>query len=537
MTDGAMETGPFFIGTAEPSSEANAEIIGSKAALLAEMARLGLTVPPAFVLPTRLCDGVNRQEDAAERALKEGLRAGIAWLENATGRRFGDSRKPLFVSVRSGAAKSMPGMLDTVLNVGMTSGAVQGLVRMTGNPLLAWDSCRRFVQSFAEAVYAVPTGEFETCLAGMLETEGVASEAEIDCEAMERLYRQFIDVVTESCGRRPPEDPMDQLEAATRAVYASWRSPRACEYRRINGLDDLLGTAVTVQSMVFGNSGGRSGAGVAFSRNPGTGANELYVDFLFNAQGEDIVSGRRIPGDLSVFCKWLPDAAQQLTAAARRLEAHFKDVQDMEFTVEQGRLYFLQTRAAKRTPSAALRIAVDMAREGLITPKEAQERLAHVDLNRARRMKFKGAPAPLAKAAPASPGVASGRIALDSESAKRLAAEAGSVILVRREPSTEDIVGFDAAAGILTMVGGRTAHAAVVARQLGKVCLVGCRALEIDERARQITLAGRAFKEGDWLSMDGESGEIFPGAVEIVAERPEAELAALESLRAEAGGG
>jgi len=529
MTDAVSE--PFFVTLADASLDANVELVGSKAAQLARMSRLGLPVPPAFVMPTSLCNGVNRKDGAALHALKSGVRRGVARLEAATGRRFGDSRLPLFVSVRSGAARSMPGMLDTILDVGMNNDTVQGLIRLTGNPRLAWDSYRRFMQSYSEVVGGVPSAEFERPLNAMLGAEDAASEDELDCEALERLTHDFIEIALRPSGRRPPEDPFEQLDAAALAVYASWESARAREYRRINGLENLAGTAVTVQAMVFGNSGNRSGAGVAFSRNPATGANEPYIDFLFDAQGEDVVSGRRTPGDASLLAKWLPEIAQDLAVASRRLEQDFKDVQDIEFTVEDGKLYFLQTRSAKRTPRAALRIAVDLVREGLIAPAEALHRLEGVDLDRAGIATLRGEVTPLATAVSASPGVASGRIALDSATAGRMAEDGEPAVLVRRDPSTDDVAGFNAAAGILTMVGGRTAHAAVVARQLGKVCLVGCTSLEIDESSRRITLAGRELSEGDWLSIDGESGEISSGRAEIVIERPEAELAELKRWR------
>jgi pyruvate,orthophosphate dikinase len=531
MTDATSQ--PFFVVPADDSLDANAELLGSKAAQLARMSRLGLPVPPAFVMPTSLCNGVNQKDGAARHALKSGLRLGIARLESATGRRFGDSRSPLFVSVRSGAARSMPGMLDTILDVGMNNETIQGLTRLTGNPRLAWDSYRRFVQSYSEVVDGVPAAEFERPLAAMLRAEDAASEDELDCEALERLTHDFIEIASRASGRPPPEDPLDQLDAAALAVYASWESVRAREYRQINGLHDLAGTAVTVQAMVFGNCGNRSGAGVAFSRNPATGANEPYVDFLFDAQGEDVVSGRRTPGDASLLAKWLPDIARDLAVASRRLEQELKDVQDIEFTVEDGKLYFLQTRSAKRTPRAALRIAVDLVREGLIAPAEALRRLEGVDLERAGVATLRGEATPLATAISASPGVASGRIALDSDTARRMAEDGEPAILVRREPSTDDIAGFNAAAGILTMVGGRTAHAAVVARQLGKACLVGCNSLEIDENNRRIRLAGRELSEGDWLSIDGESGKISSGRAEIVIERPEAELAELKHWSAD----
>lgn len=533
MTEATTE--PFIIGMADASPDPNEALIGSKAAQLARMSGLGLAVPPAFVLPTSLCESVNRKEPAAQQALRNGLRLGVARLEAATGRRLGDSRSPLLVSVRSGAARSMPGMLDTILDVGMNAQAVQGLVRLTGNPRLAFDSYRRFVQSYAQVVDGAADG-FDRALAAMLRTEEAASEDELDCEALERLTGEFIDIAFRASGRRPPEDPAEQLEAAARAVYASWRSARAREYRRINKLEDLAGTAVTVQVMAFGNSGSRSGAGVAFSRNPATGADELYIDFLSDAQGEDVVSGRRTPGDAAALARRLPEAARNLALAARRLEQEFQDVQDIEFTVEDGKLYFLQTRAAKRTPRAALKIAVDLVREGLIGPAEALRRLEGVDLERAGRASLKGEVVVLTKAVSASPGVASGRIALDSETAARLASGGEPVILVRREPSTEDVAGFDVAAGILTIVGGRTAHAAVVARQLGKACLVGCGDLQIDETRRRIDFPGRELKEGEWLSIDGESGDVSAGRAEVVIERPEAEIAEVARWRASGAG-
>jgi pyruvate,orthophosphate dikinase len=529
MTDAVTE--PFFVGEVGASPEASVELVGSKAAQLLRMSRLGLAVPPAFVMPTSLCDGVNRKDSATLHALKSGLRLGVNRLETTTGRRFGDSRTPLFVSVRSGAARSMPGMLDTILDVGMNDDTVQGLIRNTGNPRLAWDCYRRFVQSYLEVVGGVAGADFQRALDAMLRAEDVASEDELDCEALERLTHDFIEIGVRASGHRPPEDPFDQLDAAARAVYASWQSARAQEYRRINALEHLAGTAVAVQAMVFGNSGHRSGAGVAFSRNPATGGDELYVDFLFDAQGEDVVSGRRTPGDAALLAKWLPEIAKELAIAARRLEQDFKDVQDIEFTVEEGKLYFLQTRSAKRTPRAALKIAVDLVREGLILPVEALQRLEGVDLDHAGRAALKGETTLLAKAVSASPGVASGRIALDSATAARMAQGGEPAILVRREPSTDDIAGFNAAAGILTVVGGRTAHAAVVARQLGKVCLVGCSSLEIDETNRRIKLAGRELDEGDWLSIDGESGGISAGRAEIVIERPEVELTELKRWR------
>jgi pyruvate,orthophosphate dikinase len=525
----------FFIGMAESNAEITPELGGSKAALLWRMSRLGLNVPPAFVLPTTLCAAVNRGDAAALAAMQHSLRDGIARLEHTTGRRLGSARAPLLVSVRSGAAKSMPGMLSTILDVGLNSVTVRGLIGLTGNPRLAWDSYRRLVQMYAEVVADVPAAGFETAIVDLLRAEGVRNESELDSEALERLTQEFRGIALHAAGHAMPEEPLDQLIAATRAVYRSWDGTRAKEYRRLNALEGLAGTAVTIQAMVFGNTGGRSGAGVAFTRSPATGAKELYIDFLADAQGEDVVSGRRMPSGADIFAARLPAAAQELSDGAARLEHEFRDIQDIEFTIENGKLFFLQTRSAKRTPRAALRVLVDLVREGLLNPAAALAQVAEIDLDRARLTRFAtGAPV-LTTAISASPGVASGRAVFDSARAKALAAGDEPVILVRPDISTDDIAGFAAASGILTAVGGRTAHAAVVARQLGKVCLVGCRDLSVHEERHCGEIAGEKIAEGDWLSLDGERGEISLGRREIVTESPEAELAEIARWRAASG--
>jgi pyruvate, orthophosphate dikinase len=518
-------TVPLFIaGGAEPLA---VEVAGAKAAQLSRMSRLGLPVPPAFVLPTSLCGPVNREDAGALAALDYGLNEGIARLEEETGRRFGDPRAPLLVSVRSGAAQSMPGMLDTILDVGLNEAAVHGLIRLTGNPRLAWDSYRRFIRGYAEIVGGVPAAPFDECLSDMIRSENIIREDDLDPEALERLVRKYQAIAAEAMGSAVPESPHEQLASAARAVYRSWETQRAKEYRRLNRLDELAGTAVAVQAMVFGNAGGRSGAGVAFSRNPATGAKELYVDFLFDAQGEDVVAGRRMPGDAALLAARLPEAAKELAAGAARLEREFRDVQDIEFTVEEGTLFFLQARSAKRTPRAALRILVDLVSEGLLDRATARERGNAIDPESARITRFADDVPPLATAISAAPGVASGRVAFDSARAKALAAAGDPVILVRHETSTDDVAGFAVAAGILTAVGGRTAHAAVVARGLGKVCLVGCRELKLDDHGGSAHIAGRKIAEGDWLSLDGESGAVTLGRREIIADLPQAELAAI----------
>jgi pyruvate,orthophosphate dikinase len=523
---------PVFIG---PGGEVRLDPgrVGSKAAMLARMAGLGLRTPPAFVLPTGLCRRINGAEPEARRVLADGLRKGIQWLEGVTGRRFGDSRRPLLVSVRSGAARSMPGMLSTVLDVGLNAETVFGLIRATGNPRMAWDTCRRFVQGYAEVVQGTPAQPFEAALQRMIRAEGAAGETELDPEALERLAREMLALATTLAGKPIPADPMDQLTAAADAVYGSWGSERAVEYRRLNRLEDLEGTAVTVQAMVFGNTGGRSGSGVAFSRSPVTGESPLYADFLMDAQGEDVVSGRRTPVDAQALQRRLPDVFRELEAAAQRLERELKDVQDIEFTVESGQLYFLQTRSAKRTPRAALRTAVDFVREGLITPAEGLERVADVDIDRAGVSRFMGAAQPVATAIPASSGVVSGQAVFDAASACAMAAAGKPPILVRRDISTSDIAGLAAAQGVLTAAGGRTAHAAVVARQLGKACLVGCAALTFADDGA-VRLGEHELKEADWLSLDGQTGEVFLGRRDVTVERPEAELDEIKKWRSTA---
>ncbi len=398
----------LFVGGGRPSGMLSEQAAGSKAAMLSRMAALGLNVPPGFVLPTDLCAGVNRGNSQAIAALDRGLEQGIAALEAVSQRKFGDLRSPLLVSVRSGAARSMPGMLDTILDIGLDETRVHGLIRTSGNPRFAWDCYRRFIPNYAAVVGNAPNEPFERALADMIKAEGAKSEAELDSEALERLAHDFGRIAQDLMGQAIPTEAMAQLRAAARAVYASWESPRAHEYRRLNRLEDLKGTAVTVQMMVFGNSGMRSGAGVGFTRNPATGENALYVDFLFDAQGEDVVSGCRMPGDGAVLFARLPEASAALAAGARRLEAEFRDVQDIEFTIEAGKLYFLQTRPAKRTPRAAVRIAVDLVREGLIDTGTATARLAGIDLSLAAETRFAGAAASIATAVPASFGVRGG---------------------------------------------------------------------------------------------------------------------------------
>ena len=502
--------------------------VGSKAANLARMVALGLPVPPAFVLPIENCAGA--ADGAAGQQLAGALNEGIAYLETATGRRFGDRRRPLLVSVRSGAAVSMPGMLNTVLNVGCTSAATRGLIRMTGNPGFAWDCRRRFLEGFVENVLGLdpsPAAVVET-----MKSVSAATECDLDAEDREHLAIAHETAIAR-CGAEVPDDAMDSLIAAARAVCRSFWSDRARIYRRLQKLEHLKGTAVTVQAMVFGNRGRSSGSGVAFSRDPSTGNPKPVIDILFDSQGEDVVSGRRTPRTEAAIDQAMPDLAAQLRDVLSRLERRFGDVQDVEFTIEDAKLWVLQSRAAKRTPRAALRFAVDFVHEGLLSPDEAIRRLEGLDRAALAINRFAETGHAAAHGIGAAAGVAAGRAAFDSSAAQRLAADGNPVILVRPDTSTADVAGFSASAGILTTVGGRTAHAALVARQIGKPCVVGCKVLRIDEENRQGRLADARIMEGDWLSIDGCSGEVFLGQRKIVTERPEVELGQLDTWQAD----
>jgi pyruvate,orthophosphate dikinase len=520
-----------LIGGEKPARTYAADEIGSKAAGLALMAAAGVPVPPAFVLPVSLCAGINAGDRAAARELDDGLRDGIAFLERASGKRFGDRRAPLLVSARSGAARSMPGMLDTVLDIGASAAAVGGLTRMTGDPRFAWDCRRRFIESYATVVLGRNRAPFDAALVRVLADEKVQDERDLDCEAMERLAISWQSLIEDGGWT---EDPMRQLSEAARAVYRSWMGERAQTYRHLHGLDDLQGTAVTVQTMVFGNRGPSSGAGVAFSRDPSSGDAHPVVEALFDAQGEEVVSGRRTPLAEDAIARAMPDIGAQLRNILRRLEQEFKDVQDVEFTIETGRLWILQTRPAKRSPLAALRIAIDLVHEGLIAPQEALDRLADLDPDALARTRLDGPGELAVHGIGAAPGVATGRAAFDSASAARQAAAGDPAILVRPDTSTGDVAGFAVAAGIVTAQGGRTAHAALVARQMGKPCVAGCKSLAVDPEARTARYDGETINEGDWISMDGDNGAVYLGRANIVRERPAAELAELDRWRSEA---
>jgi len=524
----------YLFGCRTPGPwDASPDAVGNKAANLIRMASAGLPVPPGYVLPTGLCrDYFGSGQLPGETA--ELLRLGIRELEQSTGQNFGAARRPLLVSVRSGAPVSMPGMLDTVLNVGLCDRTLPALVRATGNPRHAWDSYRRLVQSYAEVVHGASAGPFDRVLDEHLRREAVPTVAELDVAALKEATSEFLDLFATATRSPFPQDPMDQLTGAVEAVFRSWRNPRAVEYRRLNKLDDLIGTAVTIQAMVFGNMGGTSGSGVGFSRNPATGQNELYLDFLWNAQGEDVVSGRCAVEGAVGLREASPELYLRLRDAVGRLEALFHDAQDFEFTVQEGRLYLLQTRSAKRTPLAALRIACEQVAEGLIDEATGLARLASYDLNAISTVNVAATSGvcEIGLGTPASPGVATGEAVFDPQRAVAMTAAGRTAILIRADISTDDIAGLAAAAGILTAQGGRTSHAAVVARQLNKVCVVGCRELQIGLDGRSCQIGGQSIAEGDLVSLDGHSGRIYTGKVEVIRTAPSCYLSEVERWRA-----
>ena len=512
-----------------PLATSGAQEVGNKAWNLMCMARAGLPVPPAFVLPTSWCA---RAPLERKSALAAALRDGIARLATATGLRFGAARRPLIVSVRSGAAVSMPGMMETVLDVGLNAETVEALIRMTGNPRLAWDSYRRLVQGYAEVVANLPVAPFDALVTAALAQAEAENERELDHRALKALTLAMLECYRALTGAAFPSDPYEQLAGAAEAVFRSWDAEKAVSYRRLNGISDEAGTAVTVQTMVYGNAGGHSGAGVGFTRNPATGAKELYFDFQFNGQGEDVVAGRHQMHDNSRLRTVLPTVWARLNDVAHELEALFGDMQDFEFTVQSGELFLLQTRRAKRTDWAALAIAVDLVEEGMLKPADALSRLAGIDVDNVVRTCFPAPlPEPLAIAQVAGIGVASGVIALDPDAVKQLAKTGVDVILVRRETVTTDIEGMALAAGILTATGGRTSHAAVVARQLGKVCLVACPDLDIDLQHRRCRIGTAVLNEGDFLSLDGNTGAVYPGHFSPIGERPDHALAVVAAWR------
>jgi pyruvate,orthophosphate dikinase len=512
--------------------QASAQSMGFKGWNLLRMAELALPVPAAFVMGTHYC------ADPGARAGRGGgelWRAGLHALERSSGQILGDARSPLLLSVRSGAPVSMPGMMDTLLNIGLCDATVAGLMRQTGNPRLVWDAYRRLVAAYGEVVAGLPATRFDDATKALF---GGRDERDLDFAELRLLTQRFLALYAQGAGQAFPQDPAAQLGGAIEAVFASWQSPKAREYRRLNDIADAIGTAVAVQRMVFGNAGGQSGAGVGFTRDPASGEPVLWVDFLFNAQGEDVVSGRRSAHGHDELAAVLPQVWHELTEAAQQLEHAFGDMQDFEFTVQDGRLFMLQTRSGKRTPEAAARIALDLLDEGLIGRPLARERTTGLDRESlAQRCVVAqgGTPlTPLGHAASASSGVAVGEIALDEARALTRHQANVAVVLLRRDAETSDIAALESAAGLLTQRGARTSHAAVVARQLGKVCLVGCTELQIDEAARTIQVGDTTLHEGDVITLDGNEGVFYAGAAQVEIRYPQALLARLAALNAPA---
>ncbi len=520
----SLDTGDprLFHLDAVPPGAIDPGVVGAKAAALMRLGREGLAIPPGFVLGTEVCARYHENGRHLDEEVIGLLRQGIMHIERGTGLCFGADRRPLLVAVRSGAAVSMPGMLDTVLNVGLCDVTLPGLLRATGDPSFCWDSYRRLIESYAEVVEGCAPAPFRAVVDDELARHGLISASELDAAALRDVVSNLKDLHRAVLGRAFPQDPMEQLLGAVEAVLRSWNSARAVEYRRLEGITGLVGTAVTVQAMVFGNRGVTSGSGVGFTRDPATGSNQLYIDFVLNAQGEDVVGGRHGAGDPEPLIAAVPGLANKLEALRGTLEAVFGDVQDFEFTVEDSKLWLLQTRSAKRTPWAALQIACDLVSEGILDPGTALDRLREYDLERISRTRL--APGldiqPLGRATPAGIGVAVGGIALDADAARRCAERGESVILVREQTSTDDIAALAVCRGLLTGSGTRTSHAAVVARQLGVVCLVNCTELSIDPHARTLRIGGTQLGEHDTITVDGSDGYIYAGELQLVEEYP-----------------
>ena len=511
----AMET---YVYDFAEGAELGRELLGGKGAGLAEMTAIGIPVPAGFTVTTEACVKYMRNGREPPPGLDDEIAEHLERLEEATGKRFGDAADPLLISVRSGAAVSMPGMMDTILNLGLNDESVEGLARATENERFAYDAYRRLIQMYGNVVDGVDGQAFEDALAALKDDRGVRDDVDLGAEDLRKLVERFKEIYREGTGADFPQDPRRHLERAVRAVFDSWDTPRAQVYRRANGIPDDLGTAVNVVQMVFGNKGDDSGTGVAFTRDPSTGEQGLWGEFLANAQGEDVVAGVRTPQPLAEMKERLPDAFPELVDTMRRLEEHYRDVQDIEFTVEEGKLYLLQTRSAKRTAQAALKIAVDMVDEGLISRDEAVARIDPKQLNQLLHPMIdpKADYDVAAKGLNASPGAATGKVVLDADSAEDQGRASEAVILVRWETTPDDIHGILEARGVLTAQGGMTSHAAVVARGMGKPCVAGCEALSIDLDARTISLGGRRLAEGDVITIDGGSGEVILGEVDLV---------------------
>ena len=496
-------------------------LLGGKGANLAEMTNLGMPVPFGFTVTTEACSRYYQDNKEIGDDIKKEIFDALTFLENKVGKKFGDAKNPLLVSVRSGARASMPGMMDTILNLGLNDDVAEGMAEKTQNPRFAYDSYRRFIQMFSDVVMELPKKEFEYIIEKMKIEKGIKLDTELDADDMKQMVIAFKKYYKQEKGDEFPTDPKEQLFEAIKAVFRSWDNPRANYYRRMNDIPYSWGTAVNVQMMVFGNIGNTSGTGVAFTRNAATGEKKLFGEYLINAQGEDVVAGIRTPQEIAELDKVMPEIYKEFVEVANRLEKHYKDMQDMEFTIEEGKLFMLQTRNGKRTAAAALKIAVDMVDEGLLTEKEAVMRVDPKQLDALLHPQFDRndlvTARVLGKGLAASPGAACGKVVFTANDAKEWSERGEKVILVRNETSPEDIEGMAVAQGILTVHGGITSHAAVVARGMGKCCVSGCDAIKLNERNKTFVLADVEVKEGDFISLDGATGQIYNGIVKTVA--------------------
>ncbi len=502
------------------------QLLGGKGANLAEMSSIGLPVPAGFTISTKACHQYSSGNGEWPAGLKGEVKKGIDFIENKMEIIFGDSKHPLLLSVRSGAAVSMPGMMDTVLNLGLNEQTVEALAKHTGNERFAYDSYRRFIDMFGNVVMGISHDKFESVLQKLKDEKGIENDTELDTDDLKTLVDRYKAVYRKATGFMFPEDPAEQLERSINAVFDSWNSSRAIKYRKINNITGLLGTAVSVQAMVYGNMGDDSATGVCFTRNPATGENKLYGEFLINAQGEDVVAGIRTPKDIFELEPIMPDVFKELMSFSGKLEKHYGNMQDIEFTVQKGVLYILQTRNGKRTGQAALRIAIEMENEGVISKKDAVRNLVEpthldqllhpqIDRNSVDRTLVLGS------GLPASPGAAVGKVVFNSDKAEKARENGDPVILVRIETSPEDVGGMSAAEGILTSRGGMTSHAAVVARGWGKPCVAGCRDIVINYKNKSFTNGTKTIKEGDWISIDGTTGDVIEGKMDVVKPEPD----------------
>ena len=496
------------------------DLLGGKGANLAEMTNLGLPIPQGFTITTEACTDYYTQGKKISEEIQKQIFESLQNLEQQTGKKFGDDEEPLLVSVRSGARASMPGMMDTILNLGLNDISVEGFAKKTKNPRFAYDSYRRFIQMYADVVMEIPKSYFEKIIDEIKAKKGVVYDTELDTEDMKELVDRFKALYKKAMQEEFPQDPKEQLLGAVKSVFRSWDNPRAIVYRRMNDIPGDWGTAVNIQEMVFGNMGNTSGTGVAFTRNPSTGEKGIFGEYLINAQGEDVVAGVRTPQPISKLAKEMPECYEQFMSLAMKLEQHYKDMQDMEFTIQEGKLYFLQTRNGKRTAHAAIKIACDLVDEGMISEKEAVLRIDAKSLDQLLHPTFDKESLKngevIGNALPASPGAGAGKVYFTADDAKQAGQRGERVILVRLETSPEDIEGMQASRGILTVRGGMTSHAAVVARGMGTCCVSGCGEIVINEEEKEFSLGGYTFHEGDYISLDGTTGNIYKGDIKTV---------------------